>query len=136
MKKLLHFAVIMLMLITLTFALGTTLVSCGGGTDTNNDQKGDEGGDDDDTPTPSGKVDYTVTIKTIGGRPVPNLTFHVFEEDDLVSYGQTDKDGYAKVSLVPSDKYTIELSASSLEGYIIEERYSFTNKAAHIVLTS
>ena len=136
MKKLLHFAVIMLMLITLTFALGTALVSCGGGGDTNNDQKGDEGGDDDDTPTPSGKVDYTVTIKTIGGRPVPNLTFHIFEEDDLVSYGQTDKDGYAKVSLVPSDKYTIELSASSLEGYIIEDRYSFTNKAAHIVLTS
>ena len=81
-------------------------------------------------------MNYTVSIKTIGGRPVSNLTFHIFEEDDLISYGQTDKDGFATVSLTPSDNYTVELSASSLEGYDVEDRYAFNNNTANIVLTS
>ncbi len=85
---------------------------------------------------PAEKVPYTVSVKTIGGRPVPGLTFHIYEGDDLTAYGQTDENGIGTVTLTPSDNYTVELSASSLEGYKVEERYAFTEAAANIVLTS
>ena len=84
--------------------------------------------------TPVEKVEYTVSVKRSGGRPMPNLTFYVFEGDDLVTYGQTDANGIGKVSLKPSNNYTVEIPATSLNGYTVEERYSFVGTSANIVL--
>ena len=91
-----------------------------------------------DTPPPdtTTKTEYTVSVKTIGGRPLSGLTFHIFKGDDLINYGQTDKNGVGTVSLEPSTEYTIELSASTLEGYIVNDRYEFNGNSANIVLSS
>lgn len=85
---------------------------------------------------PNGKTEYTVSVKTIGGRPVEALTFHIYVEDDLISYGVTDENGIGTVNLTAGENYTIELSNTNLEGYIVEERYSFDGTSADIVLTS
>lgn len=84
----------------------------------------------------NGKVEYTVSVQTIGGRPVSDLTFHIYKGDDLTAYGETDENGIGKVMLTPADNYTIELSTSKLEGYNVEARYSFEGNAASITLTS
>ena len=91
--------------------------------------------------TPSGgdsaqKTQYTVSVKNIGGRGIADLTFHIYEGEDLVAYGQTDENGIGTVSLKPSNNYTVELPKKSLEGYAVEDRYSFTGVSANIVLTS
>ena len=88
------------------------------------------------TPPDNTKTEYTISVKTIGGRPISGLTFHIYEEDDLVDYGQTDENGIGAVSLKPSNNYSVELSTSMLEGYIVEERYAFSGNCANIVLTS
>jgi len=88
------------------------------------------------TPPDNTKTEYTISVKTIGGRPISGLTFHIYEEDDLVDYGQTDENGIGTVSLKPSNNYSVELSTSMLEGYIVEERYAFSGNCANIVLTS
>lgn len=79
---------------------------------------------------------YTISVKTVGGRPISDLTLFIYIEDDLVSYAQTNADGVASVKLEPNDNYTVELSASSLVGYNVEERYALTAKETEIVLTS
>ena len=85
---------------------------------------------------PEGTTPYTVSVKTIGGRPVSDLTFFIYVENDLIDHGMTDKNGIGTVNLVPGDNYTVELSASNLAGYNVEERYSFDGTTAAIVLTS
>lgn len=84
------------------------------------------------------KVDYTVSVKSIGGAPITKLQFYIYKgEDDLTAYGQTDESGVGTVSLEPADDYTVELSATSLVGYAVEARYSFgENKALEITLVS
>lgn len=87
----------------------------------------------------SNKIDYTVSVSTIGGRAIPQLAFYIYVGDDLITYGQTDSNGIGTVALEPGKNYTVELSASSLEGYIVEGRYSFSGDGgthANIVLTS
>ena len=134
MKKFLKKVTALLMLLALLLSTGAVLFGCDStGTPVPTGPSGGGGGSGG---KPTGKENYTVSVKTIGGRPIPNLTFHIYEEDDLISYGQTDADGMATVSLAPSDNYTVELSRSGLDGYEIEDRYAFTNKFAGIVLSS
>ena len=143
MKKRVRIASTALACIMLLVALGTAMVGCGGTNNTTTEattnattENTTEKNNEETTQKPSGKVEYTVSVKTIGGRAIPNLTFHIFEEDDLVAYGQTDKNGIGTVSLVPSNNYSVELSAFSLEGYNVESRYVFNGTSANIVLTS
>lgn len=84
----------------------------------------------------NGKVEYTVSIKTVGGLPIADNTFHIYEGEDLKAYGKTDENGIGTVSLKPSNNYSIELSDSGLDGYNIEKRYPFSGYTANIVLTS
>lgn len=140
MKKSMRILTLVLALIMVASTLSMALTSCGDGTsDPTDPPKGTDtpnappSGTD---PGTSGKTEYTVSIKTIGGRPIPNLTFHIYKGEDLTAYSQTDANGIGKVSLVPANDYTIELSAASLEGYKIEGRYSFDGNSANIVLTS
>ncbi|MBR7181983.1 MAG: TlpA family protein disulfide reductase, partial [Clostridia bacterium] len=85
---------------------------------------------------PDGKVQYTVSVKTIGGRAIPNLFFAIYKGNDLTAYGETDASGIGTVDLVPGNDYTVELSTGSLKGYNVESRYSFVGRSANIVLTS
>ena len=84
----------------------------------------------------SNAENYTVSVKTVGGRPIPNLTLFIYADDDLVSYTQTDENGIATVKLDKADNYTVELPASSLAGYNVEERYALNESSIDIVLTS
>ncbi len=103
---------------------------------TENKPSGEQSEQTTQKPESDGKVEYTVNVKTIGGLPVTENIFHIYEEDNLISYGKTDENGVGTVTLKPSNNYTIELSDSGLEGYTIEERYSFDGRTANIVLTS
>lgn len=85
---------------------------------------------------PDGKVEYTVKVTSIGGLPLSGLNFYIYNGDDLITYGKTNAEGIGTVSLKSADGYEIELSASDLEGYIVNDRYSFTGTSAEIVLTS
>ncbi|MBQ8341299.1 MAG: redoxin domain-containing protein [Clostridia bacterium] len=143
MKKVVRSLSLLLVLLTLLGAFAT-MISCG-------EDPVDPAPNNPDDPTPDvpnpdtpntpvpdadGKATYTVSVKTIGGRPVPNLMFHIYKGDNLTSYSQTDANGIGTVKLVPANDYSIELSATSLEGYNVQDRYTFTGASANIVLTS
>ena len=80
--------------------------------------------------------EYTISVKTVGGRPIPNLTLFIYKGDDLVSYTQTNEDGTATVSLDPAEGYTVELPKASLTGYEVEDRYALEGNELEIILTS
>ena len=86
--------------------------------------------------TPAEKVEYTVSVKTIGGRPLQNLTFSIYKSTTPVAYGETDTNGIGTVELEVSDDYSIQLDTSALEGYSVEDCYTFVANGADIVLTS
>ncbi len=111
------------------------------GFNSNNDDPSDPSDQETTDPgqspsNPDAKTEYTVSIKTIGGRPISKHTFYIYEGDDLKAYGQTDANGIGKVSLKRSNNYTIELTKSDLEGYDVADRYNFTGNSAVITLTS
>ena len=75
-----------------------------------------------------GKIDYTVSITTIGGRPIPQIPFYIYVGDDLITYGQTGEDGTGTVSLEGGKDYTVQISESSLKGYDLKEKYEFVKE--------
>ena len=137
MKKTTRIAAMALALILLLLSLSTTMIGCK--EEEPNEKETtttDNSGNNNKPVTPSGKTDYTVSIKRIGGLPVANVTFLVYEgdSDTMVGYGQTDANGIGTVSLTPSNNYKVEVLNSSLKGYIVENRYSFVGNTANIVL--
>jgi len=86
--------------------------------------------------TPAEKIEYTVSVKTIGGRPLQNLTFSIYKGATPVAYGETDNNGIGTVELEVSDNYSIQLDTSALEGYSVEDRYTFVANGADIILAS
>ena len=86
--------------------------------------------------TPAEKIEYTVRVKTIGGRPLQNLTFSIYKGATPVAYGETDNNGIGAVELEVSDNYSIQLDTSALEGYSVEDRYTFVANGADIILAS
>ena len=86
--------------------------------------------------TPAEKIEYTVSVKTIGGRPLQNLTFSIYKGATPVAYGETDNNGIGAVELEVSDNYSIQLDTSALEGYSVEDRYTFVANGADIILAS
>ena len=141
MKKFLQLATTVLLLVAMVLSMCTTLIGCDNSTDDPNtpsgpsDNGGGGGGGGGDTP-PSTKVSYSISVKTIGGLALADITYGIYEGENLKAYGKTDKNGYATVDLVPSDNYSVELSTSSLEGYNAEGRYPFVERTANIVLSS
>ncbi len=139
MKKNTRIVATVLALMMLLLSMSTAMVGCNKDNpveqETTATTTDNNGSDNTNPPTPSGKkTEYTVSVKRSGGRPMPDLTFYVFEGEDLVTYGQTDANGIGKVSLKPSNNYTVEIPATSLNGYTVEERYSFVGTSANIVL--
>lgn len=139
MKKSFRILTLLLALIMALSVFAVAMTGCGDNTPKpaeTGKPTDDNGGSTPTDPADGSKTQYTVSVKTIGGRPIPDLTFHIYKGDDLTAYGQTDDNGIGTVSLAPANDYTIELSSSSLEGYNVEDRYSFEGASANIVLTS
>ena len=81
-----------------------------------------------------GKTDYTVSIKSIRGLSIPQITIFVYADEvleDLVGYGITDENGIAVINLPVANGYRIVLSDPP-EGYIAEASYGFTGTSAAI----
>ena len=128
-------ALTLALILCFCFAM-TTLTSCTGGkngdkttttttTNPNND------------PTQGTQKAYTVSIKTIGGRPLSGLTFYVYKgENDLITYGTTDANGIGTVNMPEANGYYVVVAAGTLTGYIVEEKYPFEGNSANIVLSS
>ncbi|MBR2350824.1 MAG: TlpA family protein disulfide reductase [Clostridia bacterium] len=138
MKRFLQLTTTVLLLIAMVLSMCTTLIGCGGSTDnpSNGGNGGNGGGGGNGGNTTAGKVSYSISVKTIGGLPLADITYGIYDGDNLKAYGKTDSNGIATVDLVPSDNYTVELSTSSLDGYNVEARYSFVQRTANIVLSS
>lgn len=136
MKKNTRILATALALIMLLLSLSTAMIGCNqkDPVEEETTTSTDSAGKDNTTPTPSGKTEYTVSIKRIGGLAVPNVTFLVYEGDNLVTYGQTDANGIGSVTLPTSNNYKVKLSISALKGYIAEEEYAFVGTSANIVL--
>ena len=114
-------------------ALLLLLTSCGGGGEISDVS----GGDVSDVIT-NGKVNYTVSVKSLGGLALSGITLFVYEDEtleDLAGYAITDENGIATVELKVSDKYRVVLSDPP-EGYKTEASYPFTGTTAVITLTS
>ena len=136
MKRFLQLTTTVLLIVAMVLSMCTTLIGCNNTTDdpTPSGPSGGGGGGGDTPPT--SKVAYSISVKTIGGLPLADITYGIYDGDNLKAYGKTDSNGIATVDLVPSDNYTVELSVSSLEGYNVEERYAFVQRTANIVLSS
>ena len=138
MKRFLQLATTVLLLVAMVLSMCTTLIGCGNSTDnpstgnTGGNNSGNNGGNN----SSAGKVSYSISVKTIGGLGLADITYGIYDGDDLKAYGKTDKNGIATMDLVPSDNYTVELSTSSLDGYNVEDRYAFVQRTANIVLSS
>ena len=81
---------------------------------------------------------YTVSVKTQGGMGLKNISVYIYEDEactQMVEYGQTDENGQITFDLPLRSNYYITLSGVP-KGYSVQERYSFTNASAQIVLTS
>ena len=139
MKRFLQLTTTVLLLIAMVLSMCTTLIGCGDSTDTNSTGGTNNGGSNNgggDNTSSAGKVSYSISVKTIGGLGLSDITYGIYDGDNLKAYGKTDSNGIATVDLVPSDNYTVELSTSSLEGYNVEARYPFVQRTANIVLSS
>lgn len=135
--------VALLLAFTMLFgAAAGTLVSCGGDECTShidNDRNGvcDNEGCGASVPvTPTTKVQYTVSVNTIGGMPLKDATVSIMKGDgEYVSWRDTDANGLAAIQLLPSDDYYITLSHVP-DGYNVAEKYYFDGRSCNIVLSS
>lgn len=136
MKKLMSFLLVVAMLLTL-------LVGCKGD-DNNTDgsnkdpQSTTPNGDNPQNTNPGENVTYSVSVTTAGGMKMSGINVSVYansDKTDLVTYGQTDKDGLLSLSIPKSDDYAIELQGIP-NGYKVEPSYSFTGNVAVITLKS
>ena len=89
------------------------------------------------TGTPSEAGTYTVTVKNTAGLPMEGITVYIYKDTaltDMVSYGNTDENGKATLTLEAGTHY-IALSTVP-KGYTAEPYYTFNGNAAEIVLAS
>ena len=80
---------------------------------------------------------YTVTVKNTAGLPMEGITVYIYKDTaltDMVSYGNTDANGVATLTLEAGTHY-IALSTVP-KGYSAETYYAFNGTSAEIVLTS
>ena len=91
MKKLIKSVAAALAILMLLSTLLTTMMACSPETPTpggdqeapgNNDSGNNGSGNNGDQ---SAKVPYTVTLKNIGGRAIPNITFYIYKGEDLTA---------------------------------------------------
>lgn len=85
-----------------------------------------------------GKTTYTVTVKTIGGMPLPNVIISAYADaalEDLEQFGTTGADGVATLKMDSADKYYAKLSGLP-DGYNAQASYEITSLATTITVSS
>lgn len=126
-------------LLLVAAVLLSVMAGCKGGSDDPaSDPQGDNiGGNSSQSPNGENAT-YSVSVVTAGGMKMSGINVYVYansDKTDLVTYGQTDKDGLVSLSMPKSDKYAIELQGIPT-GYNVEPYYSFNGSAAVISLKS
>lgn len=91
---------------------------------------------DPDTPQPQpNKVLYSISLKTMAGAPISNVTAFIYDADAtdvMKGHMVTDANGMASREMTEG-RYFIELG--TIEGYVTAEKYYFNaNRVANIVL--
>ncbi len=115
-----------LLSLLLALVMVLSMAACKGDDDT---QSGGEDG---------AKTAYTVSVKSAGGMPLPELEVYVYLSGDLTDmkgYAETDENGQATIELPQGGDYAIVV-AGAPEGYEIAESYTFSGTNADITLTS
>lgn len=86
----------------------------------------------------NGTVEYTVTVKSVGGLPLEQVTVSVYADaamSALKGSGQTNETGEVSLNLKAGSEYTICLSDVP-DGYLAADTYAFDGTKAELVLTS
>ena len=94
---------------------------------------GSSGGDPE-----SGKVDYTITVKSAGGLLLDDVTLLVYSDsamEDLAGYAVTNESGVATVSLDAGGSYHIAVTDAP-EGYVLADSYPMIERNTTLTLTS
>lgn len=103
-----------------------------------NDTK-DAGKTDPTNPSVSGETgNYSVSVKTAGGMKLDGVTVYIYRDEaknDMVEYGETDKDGKVSFKLAKDGTYYIGLEGVG-KGYDVKDYYTFTGNAAQITVKS
>lgn len=103
-----------------------------------NDTK-DAGKTDPTNPSVSGETgNYSVSVKTAGGMKLDGVTVYIYRDEaknDMVEYGETDKDGKVSFKLAKDGTYYIGLEGIG-KGYDVKDYYTFTGNAAQITVKS
>lgn len=84
------------------------------------------------------KVNYTVTLTSIGGSGIAGVTVLAYadaELQDLQGYGQTDSTGQAVLSMPGDTTYYLTLT-NVPEGYVVQDSYIHRGGKLDLVLTS
>ena len=151
MKKSFKLLSLILVFAMLLGTLAFTLASCGDTCESHVDENGDGKCDKcekeyeeekpdvpPDPPAEEGNTTYTVSVKSIGGMAMSDLTVFIYKDEtlsDLVDYCTTDENGIATVSLKTSADYAFKISGAP-KGYDIADYYTFTKTSANVVLSS
>lgn len=127
MKRILALTCVLAMLLSM-------LAGCGDPTDTTGSQT--TAPQPGTTAPKADTVSYTVTLKSVTGIALSNVTLYVYTDKaltDLQNYGVTNDDGIAVIELPAGGDYHIVVS-NAPEGYVVEASYPFTGTSAEIVL--
>lgn len=128
-------ALFLLLAVTLSTLLGCPAGAPAGGT---SGTSGTTGGQSPGGRPDGGSATYTVTVKSVGGTPMPSVGVYVYTDetmDDLEDYRATDANGNAVFTLKRSDSYCVKL-AGVPSGYKAAASYPLTGTGTLILLPS
>lgn len=142
--------ILALMLVLMMCLSAFAFIGCGDdtdtdtNTDTNTDTSTDTGTNTDtDTDTdsgntnkPDGTEEYRIVVKSQGGLVIPNVTFAIYEGDNMKEFGTTNAKGELTVNLKPGFNYTAKVREAP-EGYEYDENgYALSVAGTSIVMKS
>ncbi len=84
------------------------------------------------------KINYFVTLRSVGGLPLTDVTLLVYSDPgltDLKGFGKTDKNGQATIALPTGCDLYLDVTDAP-DGYQVEDSYKLTDVNKEIVLTS
>ncbi len=127
--------IIILAAILVVAALTVGAILLFGGADNGN---GNDDTNDDNSGFDGSVSNYTVRVKTIGGRALSGITAYVYSDstlDDIVDFGKTNEEGIAVIDTAPKSGYVVVLDGVPV-GYDVKEYYELKSASVDIVLSS
>ena len=105
------------------------------GTNTDTGNSTDTSTDSGSTNKPDGTENYEIYVESLGGLKLADVTFAIYEGDNMKDFGTTDKNGKLTLSLKPGD-YTAKVR-NAPDGYSYDENgYKLSVTGTKIVMTS